>query len=85
MILCRQALLDQNLLSFAPCPFCKPCLFICKKQAEAEVVPSSSLVEVDVGPEVEVVVEVEVEVGGVSVGEQLFSIMWAFLFQQRWK
>ena len=34
-----------------------------KKQAEAEVVPSSSLVEVKVGVGVEVGVEVEVEVG----------------------
>ena len=37
------------------------------KQAEAEVLPSSSLVEVVVG--------VEVGVGMVSVGVQLFSIM----------
>ena len=33
------------------------------KQAEAEVVPSSSLVEVKVEIEVEIKVEVEVEVG----------------------
>ena len=33
-----------------------------RKQAEAEVVPSSGLVEVEVGVEVEVVVEVRVDV-----------------------
>ena len=33
------------------------------EQAEAEVVPSSSLVEVEVGVEVEVEVGIEVEVG----------------------
>ena len=42
-----------------------------KKQAEAEVVPSSSLVEVEVGD------EVWVEVGGVGFGAGLtFSVGW---------
>ena len=47
------------------------------EQAEAEVVPSSSLVEVqvevEVGVEAEVGVEFEVGVGVVSIGVQLFS------------
>ena len=34
-----------------------------RQQAEAQVVPSSSLVEVDVGVEVDIGVEFEVEVG----------------------
>ena len=34
-----------------------------RQQAEAKVVPSSSLVEVDVGVEVDIGVEFEVEVG----------------------
>ena len=55
----------------------------CQKQAEAEDVPSSSLVEVgiefDVGVEVQVGVEVGVEVGGevggkVEVGVEVFDL-----------
>ena len=45
------------------------------EQAEAEVVPSSSLVEAEVGVEAEIGVEVEVRVGVVRIGAQLFSKM----------
>ena len=50
-----------------------------KKQAEAEVVPSSSLVEVKVGVGVEVEVEAGVEVGdevGVEVRVGVGSLRW---------
>ena len=50
--------------------YCR-CISLVRKPAEAEVVPSSSLVEVKVDVGVEVEVEVEVEVGvefGVEVG-----------------
>ena len=49
-----------------------PTLKNLKKQAEAEFVPSSSLVEIEVEVEIELGVEVEVEVG-VEVGLEGWS------------
>ena len=46
--------------------YCR-CISLVRKPAEAEVVPSSSLVEVEVGVEVEVEVRVEVGVEVVEV------------------
>ena len=46
-------------------------MVIIRKQAEAEVVPSSSLVEFEVGVEVEVDVGVEVGVG-IEVGVEVW-------------
>ena len=44
------------------------------RQAEAEIVPSSSLVEVEVGVGVEVMVEIEVWVGvGIEVGVGIYK------------
>ena len=49
------------------------CTIKIHEQAEAEVVPSSSLIEV--GVEVEVGVDVELEVGGeVEVGDEVFDL-----------